>query len=433
MTGATDNKRSLEAATQPQAKKMKEGSSSISFPKGQIKVLLLEGVSAKGIKMLKDDGFDVEALKTALTEEELLKKIENLHILGIRSKTQVSRKVIEASNRLLAIGCFCIGTDQVDLKAAQEKGVPVFNAPFANTRSVAELIIGNIVGLSRRIGECTSAMHRGAWFKQAIGCFEIRGKTLGVIGYGHIGAQVSVLAEAMGMKVIYYDVIPKLAMGNANQVGFDELLATADFVTLHVPNLASTKNMIGAEQFAQMKKGAYFLNASRGNTVVIPALAEALKTGHLRGAYVDVFPVEPGKNGENLFESELRGCPNTLMTPHVGGSTEEAQAKIGEEVASTLLKLINKGSTHGSVNFPEIDLACEQGKHRLLVTHKNQPGAMSEINKVLASAGANVCQQYLGTMESIGYVVIDLDQGASLEVKKQLQENNKVLKCRLLY
>merc|ERR1711988_1632961 len=266
-----------------------------------------------------------------------------------------------------------------------------------------------------------AATHRGAWFKQANGCFEIRGKTLGVIGYGHIGAQVSVLAESMGMKVIYCDVIPRLPMGNATQVSFEELLVASDFVTLHVPNKATTKDMMGAAEFAKMKPGAFFLNASRGNTVVIPALAEALSRGHLRGAYVDVFPVEPGKNGENLFESELRGCPNTLMTPHVGGSTEEAQAKIGEEVAATLLKLVNQGSTHGSVNFPEVELAQAKGNHRLLVTHKNQPGPMSEINKVLANVGANVCQQYLGTKESVGYVIIDLDQGASLKVKKQLQ------------
>jgi len=436
MTGAQEtSKRPLESSeTSPNStKKAKVGSAAFSYPKNQIKVLLLEGVSAKGIKMLQDDGYQVEALKTALTEEELLVKIKDLHILGIRSKTTVSRKVIEASNRLLAIGCFCIGTDQVDQKAAQEKGVPIFNAPFANTRSVAELIIGNIVGLSRRIGECTAAMHRGAWFKQAVGCFEIRGKTLGIIGYGHIGAQVSVLAEAMGMRVIYHDHLPKLPMGNATQVSFDEMLEQSDFVTLHVPKLPSTKNMIGEEQFSKMKKGAYFLNASRGNTVVIPALAAALKSGHLRGAYVDVFPVEPGKNGENLFESELRGCPNTLMTPHVGGSTEEAQAKIGEEVASTLLKLVNQGSTHGSVNFPEVDMALSPGSHRLLVTHKNQPGAMSEINKVLANTGANVCQQYLGTQESVGYVIIDMDQGASQEVKTQLEHMDKVLKCRLLF
>lgn len=437
MTGAqeTSTKRTLDE-TSPQrgtTKKAKVGSAAFSYPKNQIKVLLLEGVSAKGIKMLQDESFQVEALKTALTEEELLVKIKDVHILGIRSKTTVSKKVIDASNRLLAIGCFCIGTDQVDQKAAQEKGVPIFNAPFANTRSVAELIIGNIVGLSRRIGECTAAMHRGAWFKQANGCFEIRGKTLGIIGYGHIGAQTSVLAEAMGMRVIYYDVLPQLPMGNAEQVKFDALLAEADFVTLHVPKLPTTKDMIGEAEFARMKKGAFFLNASRGNTVVIPALAAALKSGHLRGAYVDVFPVEPGKNGENLFESELRGCPNTLMTPHVGGSTEEAQSKIGEEVAATLLKLVNQGSTHGSVNFPEVDMALSPGNHRLLVTHKNQPGAMSEINKVLASSGANVCQQYLGTCGSVGYVIIDMDTGASQAVKTQLEHMDKVLKCRLLF
>jgi len=407
-----------------------------SFPKNKIKILLLEGVSAKGIQILKDDGFQVEALKTALTEDELLEKVKDLHILGIRSKTQVSRKVIEASNRLLAMACFCIGTDQIDLKAAQERGIPVFNAPFANTRSVAELIIGNIVGLSRRIGECTAQMHRGAWFKQAVGCFEIRGKTLGLVGYGHIGAQVSVLAEAMGMHVIYFDVIPKLPMGNASQVAtLPELLGKSDFVSLHVPKLASTKNMIGKEEISQMKKGAYLLNASRGNVVVIPALAEALKSGHLRGSYVDVFPVEPGKNGENLFTSELRGCPNVLMTPHVGGSTEEAQAKIGEEVAAALLKCVNEGSTHGAVNFPEVDMKiCTATKtHRVLCIHDNKPGVMSAINNVFTEAKANICQQFLNTKGDIGYVIIDLNVEASAEVKKKLVDVESVIKVRVLY
>jgi len=429
---AVGEKRPADAVS-PDAKRAK-AADNVSYPKDKIKILLLEGVAPDGIKMLQDEGFSVETLKTALTEAELLEKIKDLHVLGIRSKTQVSAKVIEASNRLLAIACFCIGTDQVDLKAAQANGVPVFNAPFANTRSVAELIIGNIVGLSRKIGDCTAAMHRGAWFKQAIGCFEIRGKTLGLVGYGHIGAQVSVLAEAMGLKVIYYDVIPKLPMGNAMQVGsMEELLSTSDFVSLHVPNLASTKNMIGEAEVGQMKKGAFLLNASRGNVVVIPALAAALKSGHLRGAYVDVFPVEPGKNGENLFKSELMGCPNTLMTPHVGGSTEEAQAKIGQEVASTLIKLINEGSTHGSVNFPEVDLAQSPGTHRILVVHKNVPGVLSEINSCIAAAGANVCQQFLSTKGEAGYVVIDLNVEASAEVKKKISELKTCLKVRVLY
>jgi D-3-phosphoglycerate dehydrogenase len=422
-------KRSAAEAIVADAKRAK-----ISFPKDRIKILLLEGVAADGIKMLKDEGFQVEALKTALTEAELLEKVKGLHVLGIRSKTNVTAKVIEAMDKCLAIGCFCIGTDQVALKAAQAKGIPVFNAPFANTRSVAELIIGNIVGLARKIGECTAAMHRGAWFKQAVGCFEIRGKTLGIVGYGHIGAQVSVLAESMGMKVIYYDVIPKLAMGNATQVPtMEELLGTSDFVSLHVPNLVSTQNLIGEKEIGQMKKGSYLLNASRGKVVTIPALAAALKSNHLRGCYVDVFPEEPGKNGENLFKSELIGCPNTLMTPHVGGSTEEAQSKIGEEVASTILKLVNSGSTHGSVNFPEVDLSPVPGTHRLLVTHKNVPGVMSEINSVLAASGANVCQQFLSTKEEIGYVIVDLNVEASAAVKEKLQKNDKCLKVRVLY
>jgi D-3-phosphoglycerate dehydrogenase len=277
-------------------------------------------------------------------------------------------------------------------------------------------------------------MHRGAWFKQAVGCYEIRGKTLGLVGYGHIGAQVSVLAEAMGMKVIYYDVIPKLPMGNATQVlNMKEMLGQSDFVSLHVPKLPSTKDMIGEEEIMAMKKGSFLLNASRGNVVVIPALAKALKSGHLRGAYVDVFPVEPGKNGENLFESELRGCPNTLMTPHVGGSTEEAQAKIGEEVASTLLKVINTGSTHGSVNFPEVDLPQSPGTHRILCTHKNVPGVLSQINAVLAAAGANISQQFLSTKDSAGYVIIDLNVEASAEVKTKMSELDAVIRVRVLY
>jgi D-3-phosphoglycerate dehydrogenase len=407
-----------------------------SYPKNKIKVLLLEGVSAKGIGILRDDGLNVEALKTALTEDELVERVKGVHILGIRSKTQVTQKVLEASNRLLAIACFCIGTDQVNLKFAQEKGIPVFNAPFANTRSVAELIIGNIVGLSRRIGDCTAAMHRGAWFKQAIGCFEIRGKTLGLVGYGHIASQVSVLAEAMGMNVIYYDVVPKLPMGNAVQINtFPEMLSKSDFVSLHVPKLQSTKDMMGAEEFAHMKKGSFFLNASRGNVVVIPALAEALKSGHLRGAYVDVFPVEPGKNGEGLFESELRGCPNVLMTPHVGGSTEEAQEKIGEEVAAALLKCLNEGSTYGAVNFPEVDMKVDSSvkTHRVLCIHKNQPGVMSAINNIFTEAKSNICQQFLNTKGAVGYVAIDLNVEASVEVKKKLSDLDSVLKVRVLY
>merc|ERR1719253_969631 len=327
--------------------------------------------------------------------------------------------------RMLAIACFCIGTDQVDWRYANSIGIPVFNAPFANTRSVAELIIGNIVGLARKIGDCTAAMHRGAWFKQAVGCYEIRGKTLGVVGYGHIGAQVSVLAESMGMKVIYYDVIPKLPMGNATQVAtMEELLSTSDFVSLHVPNLASTKEMIGEKEIGQMKKGSYLLNASRGKVVVIPALAKALKSEHLRGCYVDVFPEEPGKNGENLFKSELMGCPNTLMTPHVGGSKEEAP---------TFLKLITSGSTHASVNFPEVDLAQADNSHRLLVTHKNVPGVMSEINQVLANSGANVLQQFLSTKGEAGYVIIDLNVEASDVVKDKLSKLPTCLKVRVLY
>lgn len=405
----------------------------ISQAKSKIKILLLEGVSPKGIKMLKDNGFDVETLKTALTEDQLLEKVKDLHVLGVRSKTQVTKRVIEASNSLLAIGCFCIGTDQVDLEAAQEKGIPVFNAPFANTRSVAELVIGNIIGLSRRIGECTSQMHRGAWYKQATGCFEIRGKTLGILGYGHIGAQVSVLAEAMGMRVIYYDVIPQLPMGNAVQMqSLSEVLQVADFVTLHVPNTPQTVNMIGETELSQMKKGSYLLNASRGKVVVIPALAEALKSGHLRGAYADVFPSEPGQNGEGLFKSELCGCPNVLMTPHVGGSTEEAQSKIGEEVASTILKLINAGSTHGAVNFPEVDLAPAPNSYRVLCTHKNAPGVLSKLNGILSGAGANIAQQFLNTKGSVGYVIIDLNQDAGEVVKSKLQELPEVLRVRLL-
>merc|ERR1711988_274863 len=280
-----------------------------------------------------------------------------------------------------------------------------------------------------------AATHRGAWFKQANGCFEIRGKTLGVIGYGHIGAQVSVLAESMGMKVIYCDVIPRLPMGNATQVSFEELLVASDFVTLHGANKATTKDMMGAAEFAKMKPGAFFLNASRGNTVVIPALAEALKSGHLRGAYVDVFPVEPGKNGENLFESELRGCPNTLMTPHVGGSTEEAQAKIGEEVASALLKCVNEGSTHGAVNFPVVDMKIStSGKtHRVLIIHRNKPGVMASINRVFTEAKANICQQFLNTKDEVGYVIVDTNVEASSEVKQKLAALSSVIKVRVLF
>jgi len=407
--------------------------SATSFPKNKIKVLLLENIHETARKLIRTDGLDLEVLPGALGEAELAEKIQDVHLLGIRSKTNVTEKVLENAPRLLSIGCFCIGTNQVDLAAAHRRAIPVFNAPFSNTRSVAELVISDIVALSRHIPDQVQEMHQGIWNKSAAGCFEVRGKTLGIIGYGRIGRQVGVLAEAMGLSVIFTDIEAQLPMGNNKYVEhLDELLAQSDFVTLHVPATADTKNMMNEARIAQMKKGSYLINLARGNVVDIPALAKALDSGHLAGSAIDVFPKEPKGNGPG-FESELIGKKNTILTAHVGGSTEEAQANIGREVGARLLDFLNSGVTSGAVNFPQIGAPVSTGKHRILNVHKNVPGVLTAINGIVSVAHANVTAQVLATDPEIGYLVMDLDKNVSDEVMEKVKALDTSIRTRILY
>jgi D-3-phosphoglycerate dehydrogenase len=404
-----------------------------SFPKDRIKVLLLENVHTSAHELFKGEGFHLETVPGALGAEELAQRIEDVHVLGIRSKTRVTEKVLASARRLLSVGCFCIGTNQVDLVAANRRGVPVFNAPFSNTRSVAEMIMAEIVMLARRLGDRSSEMHAGKWRKVATGSFEIRGKTLGIVGYGHIGRQIGVIAEGLGLKVLFFDVAAKLPMGNNRSIkALDELLAQSDFVTLHVPETAQTKGMFGAHELATMRAGSYLLNASRGTVVDIPALAEALKSGHLAGAAIDVFPEEPETNSDG-FQTPLRGLTNVVMTPHIGGSTAEAQEAIGREVAASLIKYVNGGITTASVNFPHVDSAPTPGKHRILNVHKNVPGVLRDINRIVSDKGANIAAQVLATDPDIGYLVMDLDQDVSHEVKNAVGALETSIKTRILY
>ncbi len=404
-----------------------------SFPKDRIKVLLLENVHASAHELFKAEGFHLETVPGALGEEELAKRIEDVHVLGIRSKTRVTAKVLAHAKRLLTLGCFCIGTNQVDLAEANKRGVPVFNAPFSNTRSVAEMILAEIVMLSRRLGDRSSEMHQGKWRKVATGSFEVRGKTLGIVGYGHIGRQIGVIAEFMGMRVVFHDVVAKLPMGNNRSTKtLEELLGQSDFVTLHVPETPQTRGMMGATELAQMKQGAYLLNASRGTVVDIPALAAALKSGHVAGAAIDVYPEEPETNSDG-FETPLRGVPNVVMTPHIGGSTAEAQEAIGREVGAALVKFVNVGVTTGAVNFPHVDLPMTPGKHRILNVHRNVPGVLRDINKTVSDLGANIAAQVLATDPDIGYLVMDLDQDVSNDVKNAVAALETNIRTRILY
>jgi D-3-phosphoglycerate dehydrogenase / 2-oxoglutarate reductase len=404
-----------------------------SYPKERIKVLLLENIHPSASQLLTQDGLSVEVMSAALGERELCEKIEDVHLLGIRSKTRVTPKVIESARRLLSVGCFCIGTNQVALEAACRRGVVVFNAPFSNTRSVAELVLCEVIALSRRLMDRSSAMHTGGWNKSATGSFEVRGKTLGIVGYGHIGRQVGVLAEALGLNVLFYDIVQQLPMGNNREVGsLKELLAGSDFVTLHVPATEQTKKMIGAEQLKQMKKGARLLNLSRGNVVDIDALAEAIRSGHVSGAAVDVFPSEPESN-QQRFESPLQGLPNVILTPHVGGSTEEAQAAIGKEVAVALLKFLNTGSTLSAVNFPRIEPPVLRGRHRILNIHRNVPGVLSSINTIISELNANVESQVLDTNSDVGYLVMDIDRDVSEEVRARVSGLETNIRTRILF
>ncbi len=404
-----------------------------SFPKTKIKVLLLEGIHQSAVELFAKETFQVESVKGALKPEELRERIADVHLLGIRSKTHVDAKSLAAADKLLALGCFCIGTNQVDLGSANEHGVPVFNAPFSNTRSVAELIIAEIVVLARQLGDRSREVHEGKWRKVATACHEIRGKTLGIVGYGHIGSQVGVLAEAMGMRVLFFDVATKLPMGNNRSQGsLYDLLGESDFVTLHVPATKETERMIGPKELAAMKRGAHLLNASRGSVVDISALAEAIKKGHVAGAAVDVYPDEPETNSDG-FESELRNLPNVLLTPHIGGSTEEAQEAIGREVATSLIKFTNVGSTAGSVNFPQIDVAPTRGAHRILNVHKNVPGVLGAVNRIVSDLGANIRAQTLATDNHVGYLVMDLEQDVSSDVANAIAALSTNIRTRILY
>ena len=404
-----------------------------SFPKDQIKFLLLENVHQSAHDLIRNEGFALEAVPRSLKEDELAQKLRDVHVLGIRSKTQVTARALAEARRLLSVGCFCIGTNQVDLAAANGRGVPVFNAPFSNTRSVAELIICEVIALARQLGDRSREVHEGRWRKAAAGSFEVRGKTLGVIGYGHIGSQVGVLAEALGMRVIFYDHTSKLPMGNNRACAtLTELLAAADFVTLHVPATPQTEKMIGASELAAMRAGSYLLNASRGSVVDLPALAEALRSGHLSGASVDVYPDEPESNSDG-FATPLRGLPNVLLTPHVAGSTIEAQEAIGREVATSLIKFLNAGATTGAVNFPQVEVPQARGAHRILNAHRNVPGVLRDINRIVSEKGANIQAQVLATDPNIGYLVMDLDQDVSSDVKKAIAALSTSIKTRILY
>lgn len=404
-----------------------------SLDKAKIKFLLLEGVHQSAVSLLETAGYtNIEYHKKALEGEELLESIKDAHFVGIRSRTQLTREVLENAPKLNAIGCFCIGTNQVDLMAALERGVAVFNAPYSNTRSVAELVLAEAILLLRGVAEKSAAAHRGEWMKSATDSFEIRGKKLGIVGYGSIGMQLSVLAEGLGMEVMFADTVNKLPMGNATQVSLSQLLSTADIVSLHVPETASTKNMIGTKQFEQMKKGSILINASRGTVVDIDALCDALRDKHLLGAAIDVFPVEPKSNNDE-FISPLREFDNVFLTPHIGGSTIEAQENIGMEVAEKLVKYSDNGTTVTSVNFPEVALPAQDGRHRLLHVHKNVPGVMSAINQIFSENDINISGQYLQTNESVGYVVIDVDQAYSELALSKLKEVTGTLRCRVLF
>ncbi len=405
-----------------------------SYPKDKIKILFLENISDAAIKVFKDAGYtDIKKLGGALTEEQLIDEIKNIHLLGIRSKTQVTEKVLKQASKLQAIGCFCIGTNQVNLEAATKKGVVVFNAPYSNTRSVAELVIGASIMLIRRILDKNIAAHKGIWQKDAKGSYELRGKTLGIIGYGNIGSQVSVLAEALGMKVIFYDTVTKLPLGNAeSRKSIKDIVAQADIVTLHVPETGQTKNLINKSIIKHFKKGSILINYARGEVVDLDALKVALVEGQISGAAIDVFPWEPEKNGD-AFTSPLQNIPNVLLTPHVGGSTEEAQYNIGEDVSAKLLQYLEVGATYGSHTVPEINLPSQEGTHRILHIHSNVPGVLSEINSRLSENKINILGQYLKTNDEIGYVVLDIDKKLSKNAVELLKQVKGTLKVRLLY
>lgn len=386
------------------------------------KILLLEGIHASAVDTLKKEGFAVDIEKNAFNGQELIERAQGYQALGIRSKTQLTQEVIRALPELRVIGAFCIGTNQIDLETANLCGLPAFNAPYSNTRSVAELVISEMIALARKLGDVNMLAHKGQWLKSAKGNHEIRGKILGIVGYGHIGSQVSILAEAMGLKVLFFDILKKLPLGNARSLdNLDELLERSDFVTLHVPETPLTTQMMAAPQLEKMKKDSFLINASRGTVVVIPDLVEALKSGHLAGAAVDVYPQEPDSNNE-AFQSELQGIPNVILTPHIGGSTEEAQQAIGFEVAESLNRFLRYGFTGGAVNFPNLEVPLHIDGHRLMNVHKNVPGVMREINSIVSDVGANIRSQYLATDLNIGYVVMDMERGQFHEAAEKISQ-----------
>jgi len=405
-----------------------------SLSKDKIKVLLLEGVHQSAIKLFERQGYtNLEILPSSLSDDELVEKVKDVHIIGIRSRSQLTDKIFAAADKLIAVGCFCIGTNQVDLAAAKKHGVVVFNAPFSNTRSVAELVLAEVIMLLRGIPAKNASAHRGGWLKSAKNSFEARGKVLGIVGYGHIGSQLSVLAEQLGMQVRYYDVEDKLPMGNAQPAHtLDDLLAESDIVTLHVPETEQTRWMMGSRQFSGMKPNSLFINASRGTVVDIDALASALKSGHLAGAAIDVFPEEPKGNNEE-FISPLRGIDNCLLTPHVGGSTMEAQENIGVEVAGKLVRYSDNGSTLSAVNFPEVSLPAHDTARRLLHIHKNQPGMLNAINSILSEYQINVAGQYLQTDSAVGYVVMDIDTDNGTEILQRMRKIPGTIRARQLF
>ncbi len=406
----------------------------LSLEKDKIRFLLLEGLHENALKVLNDAGYtNIEYLTHALDPDELAEKIKDVHFIGIRSRTQLTRDILEQAEKLIAVGCFCIGTNQVDLEAARELGIPVFNAPYSNTRSVAELVLAEAIMLYRGIPEKNTVVHRGGWGKSAKNSHEVRGKVMGIVGYGSIGSQLSVLAESLGMKVIYHDVMTKLPLGNAVQVGsLEELLQNADIVTLHVPDLPSTRYMMKKEQFDLMKDGSYFINAARGTCVEIDDLAAAIESGKLLGAAVDVFPKEP-KSADEEFESPLRKFDNVILTPHIGGSTQEAQANIGLEVAEKFVKYSDAGDTTTSVNFPEVSIPVKEGSHRLLHIHKNVPGVLSQINSSFANSGINILAQSLMTEGDVGYLVMDVDNRNSKEALDKLRNIEETIRVRVLF
>lgn len=405
---------------------------SISYPKNRIKILLLENVHSDAFDKLSKDGFSVEEVSVSLSEDELIEKIKDVHVLGIRSKTQVTKRVLDAAEKLMTVGAFCIGTKQIDLEACKEKGIVVFNAPYSNTRSVVELAIGEIIMLMRSVFQRSTELHKGEWNKTAKGSREVRGKKLGIIGYGNIGKQLSVLAESLGMDVYYYDIMDKLALGNATRLNtLEEILAISDVVSLHIDDHQANKNYISSKELAMMKDGALLVNLSRGFVIDLPALVEALKSGKLAGAAVDVYPVEPRKNGE--FQTELAGLPNVILTPHVGGSTEEAQKDIADFVPNKIMGYINSGNTVDAVNFPNIRLPRQVNAHRFLHIHQNIPGVMAKINKVLAEYDMNITGQFLSTDEKVGYVITDLNKEYNKKVIKSLKNVEGTIKFRVLY